>query len=105
MAECKECLHYEACKGTYYEVKEQGEFDGEMYAECGCDDFKNKEDYIEIKYGKWLPTKTPSYFGGIIYECSLCGAKDGDHTQILGKYCWRCGAIMYRTSKERGGEK
>lgn len=45
---CKDCIHYEACKGTYYEVKEQGEFDGEMYAECGCDDFKNKADFVEV---------------------------------------------------------
>lgn len=45
---CKDCFHYEACKGTYHEVKEQGEFDGEMYAECGCDDFKAKTDFVEV---------------------------------------------------------
>lgn len=59
-------------------------------------------DVQETKYGKWLPTKIPSYFGGIIYECSLCGAKDGDHSQILGKYCWRCGAIMNHTPQKEG---
>ena len=52
------------------------------------------EDVIEVRHGEWKPTKTPSYFGGVIYECSLCGAKDGDHSSILGTYCWRCGAKM-----------
>ena len=48
----------------------------------------------EIKTGKWLPTNIPSYFGGIIYKCSECGAQDGDHSSILGRYCWRCGVKM-----------
>ena len=51
-------------------------------------------DVEEVKHGEWKPTKIPAYFGGVIYECSLCGAKDGDHTKILGRYCWRCGAKM-----------
>ena len=51
-------------------------------------------DVVEVKHGEWKPTNIPAYFCGVIYECSLCGAKDGDHTKILGKYCWRCGAKM-----------
>lgn len=51
-------------------------------------------DVVEVRHGRWLPTNTPSYFGGVIYECSLCKAKDGDHSSILGQYCWRCGAKM-----------
>lgn len=94
MATCGECFHYQACKGTYYEVKEQGEFDGEMYAECKCDDFLPTADVAEVKHGEWKPTKIPAYFGGVIYECSLCGAKEGDHSKIMGRYCWRCGAKM-----------
>ncbi len=50
--------------------------------------------YRKQSEGEWKPTSIPSYFGGVIYECSLCGAKDGDHTAILGAYCWRCGAKM-----------
>jgi hypothetical protein len=53
-----------------------------------------EEDVAEVKHGKWLPTKIPSYFGGVIYECSLCKARDGEHSSILGYYCWRCGAKM-----------
>ena len=41
---CKDCLHYEACKGTYYTAKGCDnialyEFDGEMYADSGCEYF------------------------------------------------------------------
>lgn len=51
-------------------------------------------DVEKVKYGKWKPTNIPSYFGGVIYRCSLCDAIDGDHSKILGKYCWKCGARM-----------
>ena len=51
-------------------------------------------DVVEVRHGKWLPTKASSYFGGVIYECSLCNAHDGEYTSILGRYCWRCGAKM-----------
>ena len=41
---CKDCLHYEACNGTYYTAKGCDnialyDFDGEMYADSGCEDF------------------------------------------------------------------
>ena len=51
-------------------------------------------DVEKIRHGEWKSTLVPSYFGGVIYECSLCGAKDGEHSHILGAYCWRCGAKM-----------
>ena len=44
---CKDCLHYEACKGTYYSAKCNEDilydFEGEMYASSGCEDFKDKD--------------------------------------------------------------
>lgn len=43
---CKDCLHYEACKGTYSSAKGDEDilydFDGEMYANSGCEDFQDK---------------------------------------------------------------
>ena len=52
MSTCKDCLHYEACKGTYYTAKGDEDilydFDGEMYAQSGCEDFKPKADYVEV---------------------------------------------------------
>ena len=54
------------------------------------------EELVPKIVGKWKSTSIPSYFGGIIHECSICGAKDGDHSSILGNYCWRCGAQMLK---------
>ena len=51
-------------------------------------------DVVEVRHGKWLPTNIPTMFSGVIHECSLCKAKDGEHSSILGYYCWRCGAKM-----------
>lgn len=51
-------------------------------------------DVVEVRHGKWMPTNIPSYFGGMIYKCSLCGANDRVHTSIFGTYCWKCGAKM-----------
>ena len=52
MSTCKDCLHYEACKGTYYTAKGNEDilydFDGEMYAQSGCEDFKPKADYAPV---------------------------------------------------------
>lgn len=55
---CKDCLHYEACKGTYYTAKGCDnialyDFDGEMYADSGCEDFtdRSKWKYAEYKVG------------------------------------------------------
>lgn len=45
---CKNCLHYEACKGTYYEIHEFGNFDEEGYASSKCDHFKDKSKNIEL---------------------------------------------------------
>ena len=54
----------------------------------------HEEDVEPVRHGQWISTNIPSYFGGVIYKCSLCGAKEGDHSNILGTYCWRCGAKM-----------
>jgi hypothetical protein len=51
-------------------------------------------DVVEVRHGRWLSTNIPTMFSGVIHECSLCKAKDGEHSQILGYYCWRCGAKM-----------
>ncbi len=44
---CKNCLHYKACKGTYHSAKGDEsilyEFEGEMYARSGCEDFEEKD--------------------------------------------------------------
>lgn len=58
-------------------------------------------ELVEVKHDKWLSTNIPTMFSGVIHECSLCKAKDGEHSSILGYYCWRCGAKMDGERKER----
>lgn len=50
---CKNCLHYEACKGTYYTAKGCDnialyDFDGEMYADSGCEDFTARSEWVHL---------------------------------------------------------
>ena len=49
---CKDCLHYEACKGTYFSAKEYSgilyEFDGEMYGDSGCEDFTDRSEWVHL---------------------------------------------------------
>ena len=50
---CKDCLHYEACKGTYYTAKGCDnialyEFDGEMYADSGCEYFTARSEWVHL---------------------------------------------------------
>jgi hypothetical protein len=69
-------------------------------AKSGAEGAFNEIDYIptadvvEVRHGEWLPTNIPTMFSGVIHECSICKAKDGEHSSILGYYCWRCGAKM-----------
>ena len=78
----------------YLDTSEEAPMEGREIAFKSDIDKIPPADVVEVKHGEWKPTKIPAYFGGVIYECSLCGAKDGDHTKILGRYCWRCGAKM-----------
>lgn len=59
---CKDCLHYEACKGTYYTAKGCDnialyDFDGEMYADSGCEDFTASSEWVHL----------PCEVGDIVY--------------------------------------
>ena len=50
---CKNCLHYEACKGTYYTAKGCDnialyDFGGEMYADSGCEDFTERSGWVHL---------------------------------------------------------
>lgn len=49
---CKDCLHYEACKGTYMNVSEYKsitDFDGEHYADIyHCPDFADKAEWVHL---------------------------------------------------------
>ena len=58
---CKDCLHYEACKGTYMNVSEYKsitDFDSEHYADIyHCPDFADKSEWVHL----------PCKVGDIVY--------------------------------------
>jgi uncharacterized OB-fold protein len=56
-----------------------------------CEDFKNKADYVEVKYGNWIRyTEDIHRYGIQEYECSECGRC----MDYEGDYCSKCGAKM-----------
>ena len=65
---CKDCLHYEACKGTYYTAKGCDnialyDFDGEMYADSGCEYFTARSEWVHLpcKVGDNLYKVVPDF--------------------------------------------
>lgn len=63
MMNCQDCLHYEACKGTYFtfnkQMTDKDSFDNEHYADVyNCPDFTNRSEWVH------LPCKE----GDILYE-------------------------------------
>ena len=40
---CKECIHYDVCVIVQYSTE-----DYDHHTEYGCEDFKNKADYVEV---------------------------------------------------------
>lgn len=114
MLSCNECLHYEVCKGTYSSAKGDEDilydFDGEMYAQSGCEDFKPKADYVEVRHG-YNKTSMHPVDEFWCSECGFCCAdytetkydEDGDYTyscECQFSYCPRCGAKMDGKRKE-----
>lgn len=63
---CKDCLHYEACKGTYFTFKQmidKDSFDNEHYADVyNCPDFTDRSEWLPCKVGD-----TVYYFDGAYY--------------------------------------
>lgn len=49
---CENCIHYNACKGTYMNVSEYKsitDFDGEHYADIyHCNDFADKSEWVHL---------------------------------------------------------
>lgn len=49
---CKNCLHYEACKGAYFTFKQmidKDSFDNEHYADVyNCPDFTDRSEWVHL---------------------------------------------------------
>ena len=78
---CKDCIHYEVCQ---YHIDEETTM---TVAECSHG-FKNKDDFVEVKHGKW-ELRQPIYGIRYTYVCSECGRT----CEIRELYC-HCGAKM-----------
>ena len=91
MSTCKDCLHYEVC--------DRYTAPNETYPEVGgCRCFKNKADYVEVRYGKWEEERWCDNFQHI---CSLCHKTVRAHPQSVAySYCPYCGAKMKRKESE-----
>lgn len=61
---CKDCLHYEACKGTYdiLDTTCSGEFDYEEFARS-CKNFTNRSEWVHL----------PCNVGGKVYQTDGIG--------------------------------
>lgn len=85
---CKDCIHHDTC----VIVEHLSDKDEDYYTEFGCEDFKNKANFVEIKQGEWRIC-----CDGYYPYCSLCGYEPkrpmGSYDNRT-PYCPNCGAKM-----------
>lgn len=88
---CKDCLHYEACKGTYFTfepIMDKDNFDNEHYADVyDCPDFTTRSEWVHL----------PCKVGDILYFvknntdacCPVCDVYNGyDNYCYLKQKCY-----------------
>lgn len=91
---CKDCIHYCICKDTLADENWREDTPQEikdMYSPKGCENFKNKEDFIEVVHARW-------YDGRCTNCCheALDYLDDYEMKTYTTKYCPECGAIMIK---------
>jgi hypothetical protein len=101
MATCKDCVHYDVCKGYLIECAEHGEAEEILNP---CANFKNKADFVEVKHGHWIKHGKPYDYD---IECSVCGEVQEyglENAEEINrfKFCTNCGADMRKG--ENNGE-
>ena len=82
MAECNNCIHYEACMHL---------IDTDRETLVVCEHFHSVSDAATAKRGIW---RTNDMGYAVEYRCSLCGYIycEADPTHPPEKYCCKCGA-------------
>ena len=90
MASCKECIHFDRCKGLY-------KFDRLQKAVSkGCSYFKDRSRFVELSHAEWVEDE--DMYGDPIYRCSNCNEhfvlEEGTPTDNCYSYCPNCGAKM-----------
>lgn len=90
MATCKDCVHFEVCRGEYAEGIEQ------LLTCDGCEDFKDRSRFVELKSAEWIEDE--DMYGDPIFRCSNCEARfvleEGTPEDNEYYYCPTCGAKM-----------
>lgn len=87
---CKECIHDGVCH--IQEMLTGLELE-EYIREFGCEDFKNKADFAEVKHSRW---ENISGFD----VCNICGTSPAycepkpNNPKGYPPYCHNCGAKM-----------
>ena len=92
---CKDCIHYCLCKDTLADENWREDTPQEikdMYSPKGCEIFKNKEDFKEVKHGHWIYDRT--YYEADECYCSICNQLMTIIKDVRMNYCPRCGARM-----------
>ena len=81
---CKDCLHYDVCVIVQYSSKEY-----DHYTEFGCEDFKDKADFVEVvrckdcRHGHW---NQETLFGRCVDFCDFTDLRiDKDHYCSYGE--------------------
>lgn len=97
---CKDCVHCEACDGTYRYYSDEYINEVSISGDVRdlCTTFKNKADFAEVKHGYWktvTEAKDNTVCGANIkiqYKiCSNCEVPMG---LTESDYCPNCGAFM-----------
>ena len=89
---CKECIHDGVC---HIQEMSTGLELEEYIREFGCEDFKNKADFVEVKHGEWLMCLSDDpWRKGYHGRCSECGAFYTYNINKMPRRCDNCDAKM-----------
>lgn len=92
---CKDCIHYCLCKDTLADENWGEDIPQkikDMFSPKGCENFKNKEDFKEVKHGKWIYDRT--YYEADECYCSICNQLMTTARGVRMNHCPNCGAEM-----------
>lgn len=70
MKTCKDCLHYEACKNTYNNLRTdvgcEADFDCEDYGRTYCDNFTTRSEWVHLPDDEYTFTVRGDIAKGLI---------------------------------------
>lgn len=81
MATCKDCIHYEVCIDYVCDehfTKETNQTTREMFSPIGCENFKNKADFVKVVRCKDCTHRRTDDFYSFYCRKDEVGCKDDD---------------------------